>query len=296
MDLTIIYDGFGNMKITGTTKHLCVIGDPISHSFSPLIHNFISEQMGLDYTYSAYWIKENELSGAISAMRTLKITGMNVTAPHKIEVIKYIDALSDDAQKLGSVNTIANKGGVLVGHNTDGEGFYLSLVNAGIGVTGKNILVMGCGGVVIPMLVRIISENPKSVTILNRTMSKAETVAKTVYDITGYTLETEIKADDFDLVINTTTAGMANQKDAFPWDSIEALKNRDFINSGTAAVDMIYNPQKTKFLEFAEKKGAKILNGLDMLIYQAVLAYEIFTDTKLPSDIADKIKKEVFGI
>lgn len=284
------------MKITGTTKQLCVIGDPISHSFSPLIHNFVSEYMQLDYTYSAFLIHPSELSRAMAAMRTFKIAGMNVTAPHKIEILKYLDALSEDARRLQSVNTVVNRNGILTGYNTDGDGFYLSLKNANIPVCGKNILVIGCGGVVIPMLVRLIRENPKSVTLINRTQAKAERFAKTIYDIIGFKITTRLDNTDFDLVINTTTAGMAEQKNSLPWDSIDGLSDMNFINGNTAAVDMIYNPAKTKFLQYAEDRGAVILNGLDMLIYQALIAYELFTDVKLPDNMAELVRKEVFGI
>lgn len=284
------------MKITGKTTQLCVIGDPISHSFSPQIHNFITEYMGLDYTYSAYLVKPEELKDAVAGMRAFNIRGMNVTAPHKIEVMKYIDNISPEAAVLGSVNTVVNDNGTLWGYNTDCDGFIMSLLNAGITVNGKNILVMGCGGVVMPTLIGLIKEKPAGITLLNRTKSKAEGYAETIYKSTDFKIDTELATSDFDIVINTTTAGMASQKDVLPWDNIEELKDIDFINKNTSAVDMIYNPPCTKFLEYAKKKGAKTLNGLDMLIYQAIIAYEHFTDVKLPQDIADRIRGEVFGL
>ena len=284
------------MKITGKTIQLGVIGDPITHSFSPQIHNFISKHIGKDISYSPYWVKSEQLADAINGVRALNIRGINVTAPHKIAVMQYLDSISPVAKVLGSVNTIVNKDGHLTGYNTDSEGFYLSLEQAGIKVFGKNILVMGCGGVVIPALFGIIKKSPKSITLLNRTASKAKDIADRIYDITGYKIETELKTVDFDIIINTTTAGMEHMIDVLPWDSIPELCGIDFIKPGCAAVDMIYNPECTKFLKLANEKGAKALNGLDMLIYQGVLAYELFTDTKLDTDIAALIRKEVFGL
>ena len=239
------------MKITGKTQQLAVIGDPADHSFSPVMHNFISGYMGKDYTYSAFTVKSENLGDAISGMRAMGFRGMNVTAPHKIEVMQYLDEISPEAKLLGSVNTIVNNNGHLIGYNTDSEGFYMSLQNAGIPTENKDILVMGCGGVVIPALVRIIKSNPKSITLVNRTKSKAEKLAKNIFDITGFGIKTTVENDTFDLIINTTSAGMGKQIDTLPWDSIPELSGTDFITEKSSAVDMIYNPERTKFLKLA---------------------------------------------
>ena len=135
------------MEINGSTIQLGIIGDPIGHSFSPQMHNFISKYMGNNYIYSAFNVKPQDLSKAIEGIRALNIRGVNVTAPHKINVMQYLDEISPDAKILGSVNTVVNNNGVLTGYNTDSEGFYTSLVKAGITVKNSNILVMGCGGV-----------------------------------------------------------------------------------------------------------------------------------------------------
>lgn len=284
------------MKITGKTKQLAVIGYPADHSFSPVMHNFIADNMNMDYTYSAFTVSPENLGDAIRGMRAMGFCGMNVTAPHKIEVIKYLDEISDDAKLLNSVNTVVNKNGILTGYNTDSEGFYLSLKNAGVKVENADILVMGCGGVVIPALTGIIKYNPKSITLLNRTKAKAEKLAEDIFNITGYRIKTCMETDSFDIIINTTSAGMGEQKNVLPWESINELSGIDFITPKSVAVDMIYNPPKTEFLKYAEGKGAKTINGLDMLIYQGLLAYELFTDTKLPDNMAELLRKEVFGI
>ena len=284
------------MKITGKTKQLAVIGYPADHSFSPVMHNFIADNMNMDYTYSAFTVSPENLGDAIRGMRAMGFCGMNVTAPHKIEVIKYLDEISADARLLNSVNTVVNKNGILTGYNTDSEGFYLSLKNAGVKVENADILVMGCGGVVIPALTGIIKYNPKSITLLNRTKAKAEKLAEDIFNITGYRIKTCMETDSFDILINTTSAGMGEQKNVLPWESINELSGIDFITPKSVAVDMIYNPPKTEFLKYAEGKGAKTINGLDMLIYQGLLAYELFTDTKLPDNMAELLRKEVFGI
>lgn len=284
------------MSVTAKTIQLGVIGDPIDHSFSPKLHNFIADYMGMDYVYSAFHVRPDNVGDAIRGIRALGIRGINVTAPHKIAVMEYLDEISPQAKILGSVNTIVNYDGKLVGYNTDSEGFYLALTNAGIKIEGAKILVMGAGGVVKPTLTRIIQAQPKSVTIVNRTKARAEALAKALYDVTGFEVKTEIDGLDFDIVMNTTSAGMAPQLEALPSDSIAELDNLDFIHSGMAAVDMIYNPRETLFLRQAREKGAKTLNGLDMLIYQGLIANELFTDIKLPENIAECVRKEVFGV
>ena len=283
------------MEINGRTIQLGIIGDPIGHSFSPQMHNFISKNMGNNYIYSAFNVKPQDLSKAIEGIRALNIRGVNVTAPHKINVMQYLDEISPDAKILGSVNTVVNNNGVLTGYNTDSEGFYTSLVKAGITVKNSNILVMGCGGVVIPTLIRIIKEQPNSITLLNRTKEKAIDFAEKIYNITGYRIKTDISNIDYNIIINTTMAGMEHNIDALPWDSIDGLDCEKYFNKNVSAVDMIYNPEETKFLKMAKDKGCKTLNGLGMLIYQGIIAYELFTDTTLPQNITELITKEVFN-
>lgn len=281
--------------ITAGTKKLGIIGCPVEHSFSPVMHNYISERMGADYIYAGYHVEPENIGDAVRGMRALGISGMNVTAPHKRAVMEYLDETDGRAQRLGSVNTIVNRGGVLKGYNTDSDGFYMALDKAGIAVNGKHILIIGCGGVVRPTLIRLIEAEPKTVTVINRTASKAEALAEALRCETGFEIKTEIDRSSFDIVINTTSAGMEPQENVLPTDSISGVNVLELINENTAAVDMIYNPPKTRFLAEAEKRGAKILNGLDMLIYQGLIAYELFTGIKLPDDMAELIRRDVFG-
>ena len=171
----------------------------------------------------------------------------------------------------------------------------MALTKAGIEIENSRILIIGAGGVVRPTLIRLIDNKPKSITVVNRTKSKAKTLAEDILKSTGFEVNTEIDKLEFDIVINTTSAGMEPQENVMPIENIEEINDLSFINENTAAVDMIYNPDKTLFLQEAEKRGSKILNGLGMLIYQGIIAYELFTDTKLPDDMGERIKKEVFG-
>ncbi len=282
------------MEITAKTKQLGIIGHPVEHSFSPALHGFIAGVTGDDYVYTAFHVLPENVGDAIRGARALGIRGLNVTAPHKLAVMEYLDEISPQARLLGSVNTIVNNNGKLCGYNTDSEGFYLALTNAGIKVEGAKILVMGCGGVVKPTLMRIIQAKPESITIVNRTKSKCAAMSDTIYEATGFRIKTDIADPDFDIVLNTTSAGMAPQLDALPIDSIDEIESFDFIRGGMACVDMIYNPEETLFLKESRERGAKTLNGLDMLIYQGIIANELFMGRKLPEGIAGKIRSEVF--
>lgn len=281
--------------ISGHTKQLGIIGYPIEHTFSPKMHNFISKLTENDYVYSAWLVEPKNLEAAISGMRALNIAGINVTAPHKVEVMKYLDEISEQAKLLGSVNTVVNSGGKLIGYNTDAEGFYAALHSEGIDIKGKKILVIGAGGVVKPTLIRLIQEQPESVTVVNRTKPKVMALAEIIHDTTGFGILTEVTGKQFDIVINTTSAGMEPQLDALPIDAIEEFDDLSFIDKHTAVIDMIYNPAETRFLAQARERGAKTVNGLGMLIHQGIIAYELFTGVKLPENIADEIKREVFN-
>lgn len=283
------------LKIDGHTKQLGIIGDPVEHSFSPVMHNFISGEIGNNYVYSAFHVKPENLKAALEGVRSLGIRGLNVTAPHKTAVMEYIDEISEQARLLGSVNTIVNRDGRLYGYNTDADGFYMALEKDGIAVTGSKILILGAGGVVKPVLTRLIQGKPKSVTVVNRTVSKVYELAEKIKAQSGFEIKTELNSLDFDIVINMTSAGMEPQLDRMPTDAIDELRDLSFINEKTAVVDMIYNPDETLFLREVKKRGAKTMNGLGMLVYQGIIAYELFTGVTLPDDMADKIKREVFG-
>lgn len=283
------------LEINGHTKQLGIIGNPVEHSFSPKMHNFISEQLNNNYVYSAWQVETENLKNAIAGVRALGIKGINVTAPHKTEVMKYLDVITDGAKKLGSVNTVVNKDGVLYGYNTDADGFCMSLLKSGFEIKNSNILVIGAGGVVRPTLIKLIENEPRCITLVNRTKEKALSLADDILTVTGYKIKTELDKMSFDIVINTTSAGMKPQLDVLPIDNISEIEDLSFINDKTCVVDMIYNPDETLFLKSARERGAKTINGLGMLIYQGIIAYELFTDTELPENMAEKIKKEVFG-
>lgn len=275
-------------EINGETKQLAIIGNPVSHSFSPQMHNYISEKLGLNYVYTALKVEESGFDSAIEGIRSMGFAGVNITAPYKIRACEKMDVLSERAKKFGSVNTCVNRNGILYGYNTDAEGFYRSLQREKIEVKDRDILFVGAGGVTGPVMMYFAEMGAGSISIINRTESKAQKLAEYTRTRCGYDVMVGIDKKHYDVVINTTTVGMYPDIDKSPVSDIF------FIDENTAVADMIYNPEKTAFLKMAENKGAKTVNGLGMLIYQGIVAYELFTGVKLSDSIYDEIIKNVF--
>ncbi len=266
-----------------TIKKLAVIGDPIEHSLSPLMHREFIKLNGDNAEYTRFHVTNDTLADMMKKVRA-ELRGINVTAPHKMAVMDYLDEISDDARLFGAVNTVVNENGRLIGYNTDAKGFYSSLLREGIFVAGKDVLFFGAGGATKSVCMYLAMQGAKSITVINRTKEKAIALGKNIKNVLGYDIKTEMELSHYDIVINTTSAGMAPQLDVLPYAEL------DFIDKNTAVIDMIYNPPETKFLKVAREKGARTLNGLGMLICQGILAYELFMDTKLPEGAFDAAK------
>ncbi len=271
------------MGLNDKTKRLAVIGDPIEHSLSPAMHREFIKLSGDDAEYTKIHVTNKTLADMMEKVRT-QMCGINVTAPHKVAVMEYLDEISDDARLFGAVNTVVNDSGRLIGYNTDAKGFYASLLREGIDVKDKEVLFFGAGGATKSVCMYLAMKKAKSITVINRTKEKAIALGENIKSAIGYEIKTEMELPHYDVVINTTSAGMAPQLDVLPYAEL------DFIDENTAVVDMIYNPPETKFLKLAKEKGARTLNGLGMLICQGIFAYELFMDTKLPEGAFDAAK------
>ena len=269
-------------------KKLTVIGYPIAHSYSPLMHNFISREINADYVYEAVETPPEKLGEIVLMLKDSGVVGFNVTAPHKFNVMKYLDEISEEARFFGSVNTVVNKNGKLVGYNTDAEGFYEALKYRGINPDGKHVLMLGAGGAAQPVSINLATKC-KSLTVTNRTKERLLALKEQVKACTGIDIKTEIDREKYDIIINCTSLGMGDNIGKSPLD------NLSLIGDDTYCVDMIYNPWESQFLRDAKTSGAKCENGLSMLIFQGILAYRIFTGIDVPFSIADGIEKEILN-
>lgn len=278
----------GNSIITGETKLCGVIGDPIEHTMSPVMHNAAFKKLGVDYAYVPFRVKKGELKGAIEGVRALNIRGLNVTIPHKVAVIPLLDELDPLAEKIGAVNTIVNNDGVLRGYNTDATGFLQTLLERGVEPRDKIIVILGAGGAA-RAISFILAERGSHLVILNRALELvwAEELSKTL----SLTIKKPVKALELnvknlsmvlksaDIMINATSVGMSPDVDKTPVPS-ELLKPDMII------FDIVYNPIKTRLLREAEAAGARTaIGGLDMLVWQGVLAFEKWTGKKAPPEL-----------
>ncbi len=261
------------MEITGSTGLLAVLGNPIKHSLSPKIHNYLSARLNKDYVYVALEIPD--VSRAIDGIRALGICGVNVTSPFKEKTVSGVDELDEEARAVGAVNTIVNRDGKLFGYSTDGEGLYRALLYENVDVVGKNVLVIGAGGASRAILAMLGRRGAGSVFVKNRTEAKAAELCGKFNEFYDCNVFRVYKSNEkFDIVINTTPVGMGT--DDCPID------DESVFDWAEAAVDLIYYPKQTKFLRLADEKGIKTVNGIGMLAFQGILAYELFTGAEVP--------------
>jgi shikimate dehydrogenase len=275
-------------EVKGTTKVIGIIGDPVEHSISPPMHNAAFASLGLDYVYVPYRVKKTDLAGALNAVRALNIRGLNVTIPHKVDVIPLLDEIDPLAREIGAVNVVVNNEGRLKGYNTDAEGFLSSLLERGIEPEGQNIIILGAGGAA-RAIAFILAVRGANLTMINRTRTNAAKCAADITEATGQnievlTLDNKNLADAMEkghILINATNVGMTPK-------SNDSLLNSHLIRPHFVVVETIYNPLKTKLLEEAEKAGASTMNGLEMLVWQGVLAFEKWTGVQAPVNVMRK--------
>lgn len=284
-------------RIDGKTRLMGVIGNPIGHSISPQLHNTINRELGANIAYVPMKIQHENLERAIMGMKAMNFIGFNITVPFKSDVIPFLDVISDEAGMLGAVNTVKILEGKLYGFNTDGEGFVRSFTEeAGTGFSGKKVVLLGAGGASRSIATRVVREGAGELLITNRTLSKAENIAKLARGQGAGVVEVvepgsdkaRIALQQADIIINTTSLGMTPHEEGIPVEE-DMVFNRNQI-----VYDIIYNPMKTRFLQKAESGGCKIINGLGMLFYQGVSAYEIWTERELPKELLTELYK-AFG-
>ncbi len=271
--------------ISGKTGICGIIGDPIEHTMSPVMHNAAFKKLGLDYVYLAFRVKKEELGKAIEGMRALNIRGLSITTPHKVAVIQFLDELDPLADKIDAINTIVNNNGVLKGYNTDATGFLRALLERGIEPKEKRVVILGAGGAS-RAISFILAERGSSLVILNRTWDKAKVCADRISEIfqseaTALKLNRENLAtalSEADILVNATSVGMSPNINETPVTS-------NLLKPSLVVFDIVYNPIKTKLLKEAEEAGAETISGLDMLVWQGAVAFEKWTGLKAPVEL-----------
>ncbi|MFD3447660.1 shikimate dehydrogenase [Microbacteriaceae bacterium 4G12] len=252
-----------------------VIGNPIGHSLSPLMHNDAFAFLGIDAHYHAFLIESERLADAVKGFQAIEISGFNVTTPHKVAIMQYLDEIDPLAKQIGAVNTVVNQEGKLIGYNTDGIGYVRSLqAISKESLSEQRILILGAGGACRAIFFSLAAMGVSSIDIANRTIDRAKQLIHACsYPVHSQALsftESERLQHEYDIIINTTTVGMYPNVEEAPV-VISQLK------PGAIVSDIIYNPFQTKLLQDAKKCGAIIQNGIDMFVYQGALAFELWT-------------------
>ncbi len=264
--------------LTSKTKVLCIIGDPIEHSMSVTMHNAAMQNIGLDYVYVAFNVLQNDLSNAISGIRSLKIKGASVTIPHKISVMKYLDKIEPMAENIGAINTIKNEDGILIGRNTDGEGFLKSIKESGYNLKNKKIVLFGAGGGARACAFYLAKEvggitiinrsNTKMNDLISKLQSKSEIPIKGINLSKSGDIKKEIKESD--MLVNTTPVGMTPNVNESP-------VKQSWLHPNLFVVDIIYSPIQTNLLQEASSIGCNVLSGVDMFVNQGIIAFKWWT-------------------
>lgn len=276
---------------------LCLIGFPIKHSMSPWIHGQLLRKASIEGDYYLNEItSEDSFREKIEQMKQDEVNGFNVTVPYKQKIIPFLNKIDDYAKKVGAVNTVKNENGILTGYNTDGIGFVKGLQDAfpeAMLNNDKKLLLIGAGGAARGIYYALEEAGFGYIDIANRTIERAQNLIEFKKDATVtnlLSLETVDKQlKDYDIVIQTTSVGMKPNEE-------DSIINVSSVKSGSIFCDIVYQPLKTKFLKQAEEKGANILFGHSMLLYQAQEAFEIWTGTRVPiSNLIDELQKELEG-
>lgn len=281
--------------ISAKTKLFALIGDPVEGSLSPVIHNAAFRALRLDCVYLAFRVPRVKLAEAIEGALALGLTGLNVTHPHKIAVVGMLDELDESASLVGAVNTIKNERGRLVGFNTDGGGAVRALERKVGELRGKKVLLLGAGGAGRAIAFSLVNAGAE-LTVANRTASRAEGLARSIKQKLGASVrlvglgKTELvrAMKSADVLINSTSVGMRPDVD-------KTLATADMMHPGLVVNDIVYEPLRTRLLREAERAGARVVDGLGMLVHQGALAFEIWTGKKPPIEIMEREVRRELG-
>ena len=286
-------------SITGKTKLLGIIGDPVEHSLSPVMHNAAIANLGLDYIYVPFPVKQ-DLEQAIAGFTATGIVGFNITIPHKQNIIPLLTEISDDAANIGAVNTVWRTESGWKGTNTDAVGFIAPLKTMSRDWTQMTPVVLGNGGAARAVIAGLTNLGCPQINVIGRNPDKLArfyqswTHATNIYSILKIhnwdNLSSLIPAAD--LLVNTTPVGMSPHTDASPVD--ESLMQK--LKTDAIAYDLIYTPNPTQFLKLAQNRGATAIDGLEMLLQQGVAALEIWLQQPVPVDVMRDSLKEYLGL
>lgn len=287
------------IPITGHTRLTALLGSPVAHSISPLMHNEAFRLLDLDYTYLCFDVTEDTLPTAVAGLKACGIRGFNLTMPNKNKIVEFLDELSPAARLIGAVNTVVNDDGHLTGYNTDGVGYMQAVKDAGYDITGKTITVMGAGGAATAICAQAALDGVKRIHVFARETSRFWSRTQKLVENINSTLPCEAflhenkdltalaqAISESTLLLNATSVGMAPNTDG------TIIENTSLYHPDLIVSDVIYNPRETRFLREAREAGCRTFNGMYMILYQGAEAFRLWTGQDMP---VDKIKEKYFS-
>lgn len=270
-----------------------LMGCPVEHSLSPLMHNFFAQETGIDFAYVPFKVEEDRVEDAVRGAYALNLAGMNVTVPHKQRVIPYMKDLDAAARAIGAVNTLVREKGGYKGYNTDAPGLLRAMRDADMDIAGKNWLLIGAGGAAKAAAFVLGNEKAASVVVVNRSADRARALAEDMNRQFQRNFMSAMSLEDYRTLpdkewqaVQTTSVGM------YPDVQKAPVEDRGFYRNIRNAIDVIYTPARTRFMDLVEEAGGKAVNGLNMLIYQGVEAFELWNpEKKVPREVIEKARQ-----
>lgn len=274
--------------IDGHTRTCGLIGNPVEHTLSPVIHNTLAELTDIGLCYVPFRVEEGQLEAAVKGAYALNLLGTNVTVPYKSDVIPFLKEIDPLAARIGAVNTLVRTEGGYKGYNTDMPGLYRAMCADGVKLSGEKVLILGAGGVARAVAVLLLEKGAEKIILLNRTLEKAERIAQEVNALAGRNFASAMANEDYGklpaeeryLVIQATSVGL------HPHDEDVVIEDRSFYEKVHTGYDLIFNPARTRFMRLVEEQGGRAFNGAKMLLYQGIIAYELWTGTEVSEEQA----------
>ena len=282
------------MEINGYTRTCGVIGHPVEHTMSPAIHNTLARELGENLVYVPFHVPVGHVGQAVEGAYALNLLGMNVTVPYKSEVLPYLKETDPLAETIGAVNTLVRTEGGFKGYNTDMPGLYRAMCEDGVEIAGERVLILGAGGVARAVAILAAEKKAAEIIILNRTREKAARIAEEVNGLGGRQLAGALALGEYALLpeghylaIQATNAGM------FPKTGEAVIEDAAFYRKIHTGYDLVFNPARTRFMSLVQQSGGRAFGGLKMLLYQGIIAYELWTGAQVDRALAEKAYEQM---
>lgn len=287
-------------QIDGYTRTCGLIGNPVEHTMSPVIHNTLAKLQGRGLVYVPFLVEEGRLEAALKGAHALNILGLNVTVPYKSEVMKSLTAVDDMAEKIGAVNTLVRQESGYKGYNTDMPGLYRAMQSENINLCGEDVILLGAGGAARAVAFMCASKGAENIYLLNRTMDKAQSVADEVNAALHTSCIQPMKLEEYGSLRQTGKKYLAIQATSvglYPDTEAAVITDRAFYELVHTGFDLIYRPAQTKFMSLVREAGGQAFHGLKMLLYQGIIAYELWNQVSISEEEAhivyERMKKEM---